>query len=396
MTPFVANEAAQRRNANFFRDTKMASDRQPEAAASTEHLEAVALASVKTNLEAHAQSLGRTLEGAQLATMLTVAQSYLRRLPREQLQGFNSSSALMSSITQSSYAGIPATDAKAAAMLAAAQGQTGNADPSNIIAGRFRDGIERATLNSSQRFAAMASEGFSQADTAKIAAAMGAAREYGMTWMNPRDLLSIGAAGVKAIAETNLKEAGYKALREGSFYEAKDIVAFAKHSKLRGFDAEKAAHATKDIIQAQPTDQQRPLAEIFKTFDHAAAASYANPADPAARQRLEEAGQRQKAALQAIADRSAADAERVRVFQETKKIKAEWQANATTHKATAEVKVAQTEVKVVKADAAVAASLDGLDEPQPKKVDGQPAAPAAAGTAAAAKPAAAKLPAPKQ
>jgi hypothetical protein len=204
--------AAQRRSANFFRGTMRDAAHEPDTAGSTEHLETVALAAIKTNLEAHAQSLGRTLPGADLSNMLKAAQSYLRRLPREQLAGFSSSSSLMSAITKDSFAAAPIMDAKGAA-LTAAQSQSGGEEQSNIIAGRFRESFERTTLNSSQRYAAMGGENFSQADTGKIAAAMGAARDYGMTWMTPRDLLSIGPAGVKAIADVNLKQDSYQRLR---------------------------------------------------------------------------------------------------------------------------------------------------------------------------------------
>lgn len=386
MTPAFATEAAQRRRANFFRDTRRDTDRQPEADTSTEHLETVALASVKTNLEAHAQSLGRTLTGAALDTMLQAAQSYLRRLPRDQLQGFNSSSALMSSIIKDSYAAAPVADARAAAALAAGQGHTGGADPSNVIAGRFRDGLERETLASSQRYAAMAGEGFSQADTAKIAAAMAVARDYGMTWMNPRDLLSIGAAGVKAIAEVNLKQDSYQRLRTDGRFEAKDVVTLADYAKAKGIkDANHLANTTVAVVQLGKDEaEQLRISQANVAYMDAAAAAIKKPHDPVAQQRASEAANARKAVLAPIAARGQHERDTIAANELAMKMDAKDRV-VTVKAETAAV------IKTTAVVARNAADDDMMTAPKPKPVD----KPVAAQTTLPPATPAAKLPAPK-
>jgi hypothetical protein len=393
-----APEAAQRRSANFFRGTMCDTTHEPDAAGSTEHLETVALAAIKTNLEAHAQSLGRTLPGADLSNMLKAAQSYLRRLPREQLAGFNSSNSLMSAITKESFAAAPVMDPKGAA-LTAAQSQSGGSEQSNIIAGRFRESFERATLNSSQRYAAMVGENFSQADTAKIAAAMGVARDYGMTWMNPRDLLLIGPAGVKAIADVNLMQDSYQRLRTDGRFEAKDVVTLADYAKAKGIkDANHLANTTSNEVQLgkDEAEKQR-IKQLEVGYMAAAAAALEQPNDAGAQQKLDEAAQQRKALLTPVAGRSQHHYDTIKAQEDAMKMRAQDRVTTQKLEAKADVKMEKADVKVVKADAkektkedldlyaqAAAPDTTPANKPDPgKQADVGKAAPSTTQTAAA-------------
>jgi hypothetical protein len=344
--------------------------RAPEAATSTEYLEAVALAAIRTNIEAHAQSLGRTLPGADLDTMLKAAQSYLRRLPREQLAGFRSSSSLMSAITKDSFAAASVTDAKAAALVAA-QTQAGGSDPANVIAGRFRDSFERATLTSSQRYAAMSGETFSQADTAKIAAAMGVARDHGMTWMTPRDLLSIGAAGVKAMAAVQLTQQSYDRLRTDGRFDARDVVTLADYAKSKGItNANQAAGAVADFVRlGQDQAEQQRLKSAVVDFMKASNDAGVAPQDPAAQQRLQQAGTKYRQTATAIANRSPEAAATTRRMGDANKI-------PELYRAAAKQK-AESVLKEVQADALYAAAaqpVPAIASP-PNKADAGPVMP---------------------
>jgi hypothetical protein len=67
--------------------------------------------------ESKAQALGRTSGGADFDRMAAAAQSYLRCLPRDQIQGFSAFSAVMMAITAASFKTAPAPDAMAAILL---------------------------------------------------------------------------------------------------------------------------------------------------------------------------------------------------------------------------------------------------------------------------------------
>ena len=75
-------ERAEHRRANFFRGTM----RDPDAHTVPDALEAQALATVATSIEAQALAEGRVLDGFRKNHALAVAQRLLRSLPREQLQ----------------------------------------------------------------------------------------------------------------------------------------------------------------------------------------------------------------------------------------------------------------------------------------------------------------------
>lgn len=370
------------RKANFFKGTM----REPDAHTTPDAAIDDALIVVGASIDAQAKVDGHDLSTVQRQRALSVAQRLLRALPRDQLQNISAHSGLLKSITDQSLAVAPITDPRAAAQARLDErGQgVGTGDPATALLGRR--GIDGIGASSFARLTELG--GATSTEMARaIEQARSEAFRLGIPWAaNNPDLLRLGPAAIKAIAATNLKEAGYKALREGSHYQTQDIVTFAKHSKIRGFDAENAAHATRDLVQGQPPGQQAGLAEVLKGYDRAVVDAHAKPNDAAARQKLEEAGQRQKAALQAIAAQSAEQAERVRRFEESKRVEAHLRATAP------EVE-ARADAKVVKSDTAVGANLAGLDDPPAKKEDGQPPA---AGIAAPVKPAAAKPPAPKQ
>lgn len=212
-----------------------------------------------------------------------------------------------------------------------------------------------------------------------IAAARSLASELGMGWAaNNPDLLKLGPAAIRAIAETNLKVTGYNALRRGAHYEANDIVVFARHSKLRGFDAEKAAKSTEALVQALPSAEQRQTADVLKRFDHAAAAYYANPSDAAARERFEAAGRAQKERMEEIARRSEADRARVQRLEDDKRVEQRFRATVASNEARADVRAATSGAKVDDLDAIGAPpSPPAGAGPQTRATDaGSPPAPA--------------------
>lgn len=96
-------------------------------------------------------------------------------------------------------------------------------------------------------------------------------------------------------------------------------------AKFKGYDAQQAALSTSDLIQAQPYDQTA-LAHVLQAYDSAVVHAHITPNYLAARQRLTETGQRQKAALQAIAAQSAERSALVRTFEDTKKIDPKYRA----------------------------------------------------------------------
>lgn len=356
-------------SANFFKGTI----RDPEASTVPSAAEVEALAVVKTCIEAQAHPIGGTLSTVQLDRALSVAQRRIRALPPDQLRNIASNSGLLKSIIDESLAVAPIADARYPLGFAlTAQGK--EAGSSELSASAFgRRGIE-SNGGGRSNYASLSgvSGQLTESERRNLDALQPFAKLHGLDWMPPRDMLAIGREGLKAIAETNLKQTGYVALRQGALYGAKDVVAFAKHAKLRGFDAENAAIATGDLVQAQPPGQRKALSDVLKAYDSAIVDANAHPNDAAARQRLQEAGERQKAALQAIAAQSADQAERVQRFEESKKI--EQQFRATTQ---AEVK---SGVKVAKADAGEAEIAALNDAPTAPPTANAKAGPTAAAT----------------
>lgn len=404
-------DRSQQRRANFFKDTR----RDPEAHTVPDALEAQALTAIETNIRTEADTAGRPIDAAKVRQALAVAQRLIRQLPREQLQSIASSGGLLQSITAQSLAGTGTTAAGKTDPRALPDG-SGAPRESGATLLRLGDGSLRG--DSGARFNALAGEDrMSPAMAQAIAGARAEALRLGMPWAaNHPDLLKLGPAAIKAIAETNLRETGYKALRNGAFYEAPDIVAFAKHAKLRGFDAEKAAKSTEALIQGLPPGEQQSTSRIMRDFDHAAAAHFANPSDAAAKARYEAAGRAQKQRMEDIAKRSEADRARVQRLEDDKRIQQEFRATTVGNEHTAsvehqraEVRVQAAEVKEQAADvrdkAAAAkktADLGDLDDPAPAKpenpqhrAEAAPAPGSAPATTTAAAPPADKAPAEK-
>jgi hypothetical protein len=340
--------AAQRRTANFFRGTMRDPAHRAEPKSANEPLEAIALPVIRCHLEAHAQSLGRTLGGADLDRMLAAAQSYLRSLPRDQLQGFSASSALMKTITDASFAAAPAPDARTAAALAATQAQGAPNDPSNVIAGRFREGLERgASVGSGARFAGMSGDRTSPELAVMMQAAASEAVRLGIPWAAAKpELLRLGTAAVRAIADVNLKEQSYQRLRTDGRFEVKDVVTFATYAKSKGIkDANQAAGAVADFVQlGQNQAEQQRLKDAVVGFMKASNEAGVAPHDPTAQQRLQQAGVTYREAARDVARRSPEAADTTRRLEDATRVPQEFRATA----ATIEVK---NDVKVVKADA---------------------------------------------
>lgn len=337
-------DRAGHRRAKFFEGTA----RDPEVNAVPDTLETQALTTIEINLRARADAEGRPLDTAQTKQALAVAQRLLRQLPREQLQSIAASGGLLQSITAQSLAGTTVTADKADPRShpdgSGAPARDGSA---NLL--RFGDATLRAA--SGARFSEIGGNLNSElARTIEIA--RHDAVRLGIPWAaNNLELLRLGPAAIKAIAETNLRETGYKALRNGAYYEAPDVVAFAKHSKLRGFDAEKAAKSTEALVQSLPPDERKGVADILKGYDHAAAAHYANPADAAARERFETAGRAHKQKMEDIAKRSQDDYARVQRLEDDKRLEQRFRATTIGNEHSATIKERRAESKEQKADA---------------------------------------------
>lgn len=403
MSALATPEAARRRSTNFFRGTMrgraaladevpalnetLRIDRAPGSA-----LEIEALRVIRSNLQAKALSQGgQKLTDAQLALMLQTAQHTLRGMTDDQLKSVTSSGSTLESIVAASFNAVAATDAQRLAELEKLNATGG--DGTGIDALRLLRGEDfRARISSAERQREMGSDRLSTEERAQIASATAMAMRLGMPWaLNNPELLRLGPDAIRAIAATNLKETGYRALREGSHYEVKDIVTFAKHAKINGFDAEQAAHATRDLLQAQPADQQKALADVLKAYDRAVVDAHERPNDAGVRQRLEEAGQRQKSTLQGIAAQSPEQAEHVRKLEEAKKVEEHFRATAASNKAEADVDVAKRDADRGVADKKATKETDIFDAPDTPTQAKAPTTKAAEVAAPQTKAAAAKV-----
>jgi hypothetical protein len=239
---------------------------------------------------------------------------------------------------------------------------------------RYAVGASSGGGDSSRSYLALAGERFTSQQQVVIAGARAEAQRQGVAWFgNPtyqRDLLSIGASGVKAIADVQLKEPSYQRLRTDGRFEAREVVTIAGYAKAKGItDANGLAHATADVVQAAKSDgEQLRIKGVIVDYMAAAKAASAAPGDPAAQQRLEQAGIAQRAMLVPIASQSDDNYRRVQTYEDKAKVEARFRATAATQEATADARaeVAKT------AQSETGDLLAELNDPLPGKPTATP------------------------
>lgn len=392
MNAVAVPDGADRRRANFYRGAT----REPGPVSITKDQVANVIVSIMRT-----DSAGTYVDTALASTIAgQVLPSIIKQFPGMSPEQLSSQASFRSMLQL--YIAPNATDERTAAQKRLAAANVTSADfaaagrvADNGLAAPFfgRRGPDGGGPSSFARIAELG--GVTSTEIARnIDQARAEAIRLGIPWAaNNSDLLRLGPAAIKAIAATNLTETGYKALHNGAHYEAPDVVAFAKHSKLRGFDAEKAAKSTEALVQALPPAEQKSTAEVLKRFDHAAAAYYANPNDAAARERFEAAGRAHKERMEEIARRSEADRARVQSLEDDKRVEQRFRATVVGNEHTAVADVTRREAAV----AGTAVKLDELDAALvPRATDTKPtdAPPADAKKTPAAAPKAAAPPKP--
>lgn len=334
-------EGASRRRANFFRGT--AND--PNVHTVSDSALDNALIVVGASIDAQAKTDGYDITSVQRQRALSVAQRLLRALPRDQLQNISAQSGLLKSIADQSLAVAPVTDPRAVTLMRLEERGQGVA-ASETASGIFgRRGLDGSGASSFARLAEIG--GVTSTEMARtIEQARYEAIRLGIPWAaNNPDLLRLGAGAIKAIAEVNLKEQSYKRLTNDAHFGAKDVVTFADYAKSKGIkDANQAAGAVADFVQlGQDQAEQQRLKDAVVGFMKASNEAGVAPHDPAAQQRLRQAGATYRETAREVAKRSPDAAETTRRLEDANRIPQEFRATA----ATAEVR---NDGKVVKAD----------------------------------------------
>ncbi len=365
----------------------------PARVDASDPLEQAATGLVRSSLESHALSMQMPLVGADMDRMLSAAQYLLRGMPRSQLAGLSPSSSIMQSLTSASFSIAMAPDMQqrvmrmthekaALASQAAAveeQARTGGVVALGYQRGiRARDDGERSSLSrsslgglgvdgldaSSARFAGL---GITPAVARVMQQASHEAVRSGIPWAATKpDLLKQGAAGVKAVADVQIKEPTYQRLTTQAHFVAKEVVTLSTFAKAKGItDANPLAHATADVVQIGKTvPEQINTKNAITNYMAASSAAAANPDDPAARARLEAAGMLQKTTLTPIAASSPENYTKVQTYEDKAKVEQRFRATTMSKEYQAELKaeqdkktavttaVVQTQAEAAKATAA--------------------------------------------
>lgn len=291
MNALAPHDGAQRRRANFFRDTT----REPNADVALDALKEQALTLVRASLEADALDNRRDLRPDDLDRMLSVAKGKLRGMSERELRGISASSASLKTLTDYSLSAAPAVDPRspAALALAAERDKLAGADGGNSIAARLlRADMERAErIASSARYDGMGgSERLSHSDLQNMASARAAAMSLGMPWaLNNPELLKLGAGAIKTLHEAGIQKERFERMTGAKVgfraATAVDIAAFAKKHNLTPEQAnqlfDKISNGV-EIISGGNKAIQRELDEATRQY-------VTNPQAPDAKQKLEAA-----------------------------------------------------------------------------------------------------------
>lgn len=387
-----SHASAARRRHNFLsgsdRDHRTATD---AAARGDEHAllqRAEEQLTVTIQSIAHSHGLG-ALPSGDVAAMVQKAAPKLKGMSRSALKSLSPSSPVLFELAISSLAPVLTPETIERVRLeqikAGFNGTGSMPTDDQILRGeragpRAIDGFARYAVgassggDSSRSYLVLAGERFTPQQQVVIAGARAEAQRQGVAWFgNPtyqRDLLSIGASGVKAIADVQLKEPSYQRLRTDGRFEAKEVVTLAGYAKAKGIaDANGLAHATADVVQTAKSDgEQLRIKGVIVDYMAAAKAASAAPGDPGAQQRIEQAGIAQRAMLVPIASQSEDNYRRIQTYEDKAKVEARFRATAATQEATADARaeVAKT------ANTGTASLLAELNDAPPGKPTATP------------------------
>lgn len=370
-----------RRREHFLGDHKSSADPilndlpdiAPSRVDASDPLEQAATGLVRSSLESHALSMQMPLVGADMDRMLSAAQYLLRGMPRHQLAGLSPSSSIMQSLTSASFSIAMAPDMQQrvmrmahekAALASQAAAVEEQARTGGVVAfgyqrpgGRARNddgtdarsGASRSSLGglggvgsdaSSIRFAGLGNERVTPAVARVMQQASYEAVRSGIPWAAAKpDLLMQGPAGVKAIADVQIKEPTYQRLTTQAHFIAKEVVTLATFAKVKGIaDANPLAHATADVVQIGRTiPEQINTKNAITGYMAASTAAATKPNDPAAQAALEKAGMHQRGTLIPIAASSPENYTKVQSYEDKAKVEKRFRATMTEIEAKAEL-----------------------------------------------------------
>jgi hypothetical protein len=304
--------------------------------------------------------------------MLAAAQHLMRGMPRHQLAGLSPSSSIMQSLTSASFSIAMAPDMQQRAMRMAhekaalasqAAAVEDQARTGGVVAfgyqrpgNRARDddarsGSGRSSLGglggvgmgfdaNSVRFAGLGNERVTPAVARVMQMASHEAVRTGIPWaVSKPDLLKQGPAGVKAVADVQIKEPTYQRLTTQAHFVAKEVVTLATFAKVKGVaDANPLAHATTDVVQiGATTPKQVAIKNVIVGYMAASTAAAAKPNDPAAQAQLEANGMAMRATLTPIAASSPENYTRVQSFEDEAKVEKQFRATVAKNEMKAEL-----------------------------------------------------------
>jgi hypothetical protein len=360
----------QRRREHFLGDPKSSGepilddlpDIAPSRADASDPLEQAATGLVRSSLESHALSMQMPLVGADMDRMLSAAQYLLRGMPRHQLAGLSPSSSIMQSLTSASFSIAMAPDMQQrvmrmthekAALASQAAAVEDQARTGGVVAfgyqrpgGRGRDDDARSGSGRSS-LGGLGGLGMGvDANSVRFAVARvmqmasHEAVRTGIPWaVSKPDLLKQGPAGVKAVADVQIKEPTYQRLTTQAHFVVKEVVTLATFAKVKGIaDANPLAHATADVVQIGRTiPEQINTKNAITGYMTASTAAAAKPNDPAAQAALEKAGMHQRDTLIPIAASSPENYTKVQSYEDKARVEERFRATVASKELQAEL-----------------------------------------------------------
>jgi hypothetical protein len=328
-------------------------------------LEQAATSLVRSSIESQALAMQLPLAGADMDRMLSAAQHLMRGLPRHQLAALSPSSSIMQTLTAASFSIGMTADAQQRAMRLVHE-QAALASQSAAIAeqartgGQVSFGYQRPGSRSAEgsgnfsgsdgvssaRFAGLGGERVSVEVARQMQMASHEAVRSGIPWaVSKPDLLKLGPAAVKAVADVQIKEPTYQRLTTQAHFAAKDVVTLSTFAKAKGItDANPLAHATADVVETGASmPEQIKIKNAVTGYMAASTAAVAKPNDPAAQAQLETAGLQQRATLAPIAASSPENYRKVQSYEDKAKVDQRFRATA----AAKELKADATDVQVM-------------------------------------------------
>ena len=401
MSVISAQHAAQRRAANFFRDTGT-DDRYTALLAAdkgrSDQLTDSERATAKPIIEAKVEELAANLPTKAKALIVSAALQNPSLAHQMRSGGIGFSSSIVQSAVQSAMSDVQAgkiteaniharrTDPDAAETGAGFPGRRHGVIPTAF---EVMDREMRRRTASSSRFDILAGgEQLSHSDLQNMASARAAAVSLGMPWaLNNPELLKLGEGAIKTLHDAGVQKERFERMTGDKVgfraATAVDIAAFAKRHNLTPDQTNRLYDKINDGVEIISGGDKAIQRELDVATDR-----YVTGSDtPEARKALEEAYHRHADTPEKreAADRTTKALEEAAQQTQAKVLKAD-------------EKDVKAEEKVVKKAAAIATNDDviaGLNDPQPPQTD--PPKPVATATAAKAPVTSApKVPAPKQ